>query len=120
MHTIKAVTRCILNAFDDSALKRLSLQYSDDQEMITPFSLAALPSSNGTAKWPRMMQILLNGSSHDLPEGTSIQSLLQQLELGQRRVAVEVNEEIIPRSQHSSTLLNAQDQVEIVHAIGGG
>ncbi|MCG8465026.1 MAG: sulfur carrier protein ThiS [Xanthomonadales bacterium] len=63
---------------------------------------------------------MLNGSSHDLPEGTTVQSLLQQLDLGQRRVAVEVNEEIIPRSQHPSTTLNSQDRVEIVHAIGGG
>lgn len=50
----------------------------------------------------------------------SVAALLARLELTGRRVAVELNLDIVPRSQHDSTLLNDGDQVEVVHAIGGG
>ena len=66
------------------------------------------------------MQILLNGSAHDLPERTTLQQLLQDHGYAGRRVAVEINREIVPRSQHASTELQPADQVEIVHAMGGG
>jgi sulfur carrier protein len=66
------------------------------------------------------MQIRLNGQPHTLPEQASIADLLQQLQLTGKRLAVEVNENIIPKSRHATTLLQAEDQVEIVHAIGGG
>ena len=66
------------------------------------------------------MVIQLNGESYTLPEGSSIADLLALLELTERRVAVEVNLEIVPRSQHANTPLNPQDQVEVVQAIGGG
>ncbi|WP_133817672.1 sulfur carrier protein ThiS [Tahibacter aquaticus] len=66
------------------------------------------------------MQILLNGNAHDLPERTTLQQLLQDHGYAGRRVAVEINREIVPRSQHASTELQPADQVEIVHAMGGG
>lgn len=66
------------------------------------------------------MQILLNGSPHDLPADTSLLQLLQQHGYAGRRVAVEINREIVPRSQHADTVLKPSDQVEIVHAMGGG
>lgn len=66
------------------------------------------------------MHISLNGESYQLAEGSSIEQLLIQLEFVGKRVAVEVNQEIVPRSQHSQTLLNEGDQVEVVQAIGGG
>lgn len=66
------------------------------------------------------MQIHLNGQPHTLPEQASIEDLLQDLQLTGKRLAVEVNETIIPRSRHATTRLQANDQVEIVHAIGGG
>ena len=47
-------------------------------------------------------------------------TLLQAQGLGERRVAVEVNGEIVPRGQHAGHVLAAGDQVEIVHALGGG
>ena len=46
--------------------------------------------------------------------------LLQRLELTGRRLAVELNRDIVPRSQHAATVLVEGDQIEIVHAIGGG
>lgn len=66
------------------------------------------------------MRIQLNGEPYELPVGESVAALLARLELTGRRVAVELNLDIVPRSQHDSTLLNEGDQVEVVHAIGGG
>lgn len=66
------------------------------------------------------MQITLNGKPKDLSESCTIARLLKALELGQRRIAVEVNHCIVPRSEHETTVLCDGDRVEIVHAIGGG
>ena len=66
------------------------------------------------------MRIELNGKPHDAGEHSTIAELLQQLGLGERRVAVEVNRAIVPRSQHASHRLAENDAVELVHAMGGG
>lgn len=66
------------------------------------------------------MNITLNGASRILPPGTTITALLEMEDMTERRVAVEVNRSIVPRSAHASHTLKADDQVEIVHAIGGG
>ena len=67
------------------------------------------------------MDILLNGESrHFESTPPSIAALLDAEGLGQRRVAVEVNGEIVPRGRHAGHLLQAGDRVEIVHALGGG
>ena len=66
------------------------------------------------------MQILLNGEARDLDAGTSIASLLLREGLAERRVAVELNGEIVPRGQHADRALQEGDCVEIVHALGGG
>lgn len=66
------------------------------------------------------MRIQLNGDPLDLPDGETVAALLTRLELTGRRVAVELNLDIVPRSQHAETTLNDGDNVEVVHAIGGG
>jgi len=66
------------------------------------------------------MRIHLNGEVRDVREGQSIADLLTELGLAERRVAVELNLDIVPRSQHATTRLQAGDRLEIVHAIGGG
>ena len=66
------------------------------------------------------MRIQLNGEALELPEGQSVADLLARLDLDGRRVAVELNLDIVPRSQHAATLLRDGDRVEVVHAIGGG
>ena len=66
------------------------------------------------------MRIQLNGEPFELPDGESVAALLSRLDLAGRRVAVELNLDIVPRSQHDSTALNEGGQVEVVHAIGGG
>jgi len=66
------------------------------------------------------MNILLNGEPRDIAAGTTLSELLVELEMSQQRIAVEINLNIIPRSQHSETVLQADDKVEVVRAIGGG
>ena len=66
------------------------------------------------------MDILLNGEPLPLPERTTLATLLQTQHLAERRVAVEINGEIVPRSRHGEHELQAGDRVEIVHALGGG
>ncbi len=66
------------------------------------------------------MEISLNGSPYQLPENTTLAVLIAQLDLTNKRLAIEVNQEIVPRSQFESYLLTDNNHVEIVHAIGGG
>ena len=66
------------------------------------------------------MNILLNGAAQVLREGAAVAELLMVAGLAEKRVAVEVNLEIVPRSQHATRVLREGDRVEIVHAIGGG
>ena len=66
------------------------------------------------------MHIQLNGEAYALSETLSVAGLLEHLQLAGRRVAVELNFEIVPRSLYETTLLKEGDVLEIVHAIGGG
>ena len=66
------------------------------------------------------MDIRLNGAPRVVPADCSIAYLLEDAGLAGRRVAVEVNGEIVPRSLHGSRELREGDRVEIVHALGGG
>lgn len=67
------------------------------------------------------MDILLNGQSRHFESGRlSIAELLEAEGLAQRKVAVEVNGEIVPRGRHADHALQPGDKVEIVHALGGG
>ena len=66
------------------------------------------------------MDILLNGTPRALAAGCSVAQLLAEAGLGERRVAVEVNGAIVPRSAHAGHVLHEGDRVEIVQALGGG
>jgi len=66
------------------------------------------------------MDITLNGEPRTLATAATITELLQTEGLAERRVAVEVNGEIVPRGQHGAHALAEGDKVEIVHALGGG
>lgn len=67
-----------------------------------------------------MMSIILNGENKQIDNNTTIEQLLQSLELSNKRLAVEINQQIIPRSDFTGHILNELDKVEIVQAIGGG
>ncbi|HHQ41507.1 MAG TPA: sulfur carrier protein ThiS [Chromatiales bacterium] len=66
------------------------------------------------------MEIVVNGERREVPEGLTVAALVERMGLAGRRLAVEVNREIVPRSRHAEHRLRPGDRVEIVHAIGGG
>ena len=66
------------------------------------------------------MQIYLNGEEKQIPDGLDMAGLIEMLELTGQRIAVEVNEELVPRSTFAGHALNSDDRVEIIHAVGGG
>jgi sulfur carrier protein len=66
------------------------------------------------------MKIFLNGESRQTPDHYSVLDLLQELRLAEKRLAVELNGEIVPRSAYEKTALKDADKIEVVHAIGGG
>ena len=66
------------------------------------------------------MDITVNGETRSVPPGHTVAELIADLAMGDRRIAVEVNLEIVPRSSYGRHALNAGDCVEVVTAIGGG
>ena len=66
------------------------------------------------------MRIVLNGQDRTVEGCPTVASLLHDAGYGERRVAVEVNLEVVPRSQHATRTLADGDRVEIIQAIGGG
>ena len=67
-----------------------------------------------------MIQLFVNGQVQRLEPGANIAHLLDALELAGKRVAVERNGEIVPRSRYAATRLAEGDALEIVVAVGGG
>ena len=67
-----------------------------------------------------MIQLSVNGQPRRLEAGATLQRLLDELALAGKRVAVERNGEIIPRSHYADTVLAHGDALEIVVAVGGG
>ena len=67
-----------------------------------------------------MIELSINGESKQLAPHTSVAQLIEQMNLTGKRVAVERNGEIVPRSQHSAVELHSGDRLEIVVAVGGG
>ena len=66
------------------------------------------------------MQITLNGEPREIPDALTAAGLIELLDLTGKRLAMEVNEAIVPRSTYEHHVLAEGDRVEIVHAIGGG
>jgi sulfur carrier protein len=71
------------------------------------------------AEWISM-QITINGNPRQIGESCTLLQLLEQLQLAGKRIAVELNEAIVPRARHGETVLHDGDRIEIIHAIGGG
>lgn len=66
------------------------------------------------------IEILLNGKKTPVPAEWTLDRLIQDLGIGERYIAVEVNEEIIRAHRWSEHVLRPGDRVEIVHFVGGG
>jgi sulfur carrier protein len=67
-----------------------------------------------------MMQLTVNGEPHSFGQNPNLSQLLETLNLTGKRLAVERNGEIVPRSQFGETMLADGDKLEIVVAVGGG
>lgn len=67
-----------------------------------------------------MLQITVNGETHTLPTALTVADLLEQLGYDRRRVAVEVNQDVVPRVAHTDHRLAPGDRVEVVTLVGGG
>jgi sulfur carrier protein len=66
------------------------------------------------------MKIVLNGREQEIEATLTLADLLEGAGYAGRRVAVEINLEIVPRSRYAEHPIVAGDRIEIVHAIGGG
>lgn len=66
------------------------------------------------------MRIFVNGEEKTFATALTVVELLRELGVAERRVAVEVNREIVPRSRHAEHRLADEDRVEVVFAVGGG
>lgn len=66
------------------------------------------------------MQIIVNGESRDVLDGLTAAQLIEDMSIAGKRIAMEVNLEIVPRSTYAEYRFKAGDKVEIVHAVGGG
>lgn len=73
----------------------------------------------GTNNSETAMEIIVNGETRTV-EPMSIMELLRSLDIDPRRVAVELNQDILPKVEYESTILNDGDRIEIVHFVGGG
>ena len=67
-----------------------------------------------------MIEIQLNGTPHAIDGKTNVQALVESLALARQSLAVAVNRQVVPKARWSQHMLQAQDRVELVRAIGGG
>ena len=67
-----------------------------------------------------MIELFINGESRSFPTPLTLSQLVESLDLAGKRIAIEKNGEIVPRSQHADTRLVSGDRLEIVVAVGGG
>ncbi len=68
----------------------------------------------------KALKVQINGEQHELPEGVTVEGLLERLSMKPDRVAVELNLSILPRANWPGALLREGDRLEIVHFVGGG
>jgi len=80
--------------------------------------LALYLNENGS--YPEVIALTINGQSKSFPGPLNVARLIESLELGGKRIALERNGEIVPRSQFDQVALADGDALEIVVAVGGG
>ncbi|MAI80303.1 MAG: thiamine biosynthesis protein ThiS [Deltaproteobacteria bacterium] len=64
--------------------------------------------------------VTVNGKEQPVPEKCTILKLLEMLGMAEKRVAVALNQDVVPRSGHAEVFLHPNDQIEILEAVGGG
>ena len=66
------------------------------------------------------IEIVLNGQSHALDGDVRLATLLEELEVRSKRIAVEINGEVVRKADYDRVMLSAGDQVEVINFVGGG
>jgi thiamine biosynthesis protein ThiS len=66
------------------------------------------------------VQIQINGEGRDVANQSTLEDLVRELTLPPQRIAIELNHNVVRRSEWSETILNDGDRIEIVHFVGGG
>jgi len=66
------------------------------------------------------MSVVVNGENHEIAAGRTVAGLLADLGLGEKKVAIELNQSVIERAEWAATELHDNDRLEIVHFVGGG
>ena len=66
------------------------------------------------------MTVFVNGEPQDFNSALTLAALIEQLDLPVARIAIELNREVVRRSDWDSTMLKDEDRIEIVHFVGGG
>ena len=67
-----------------------------------------------------MIEITVNGEIVSIPEKTSLKDVWEIVDVPPNYLAVEVNAEVVPREEHSSLIIQEQDDLEVVTLVGGG
>jgi thiamine biosynthesis protein ThiS len=68
----------------------------------------------------RLLNLLINGEDREVADNLSLAELITQLDLTPERIAIELNQNVVRRTDWVSTVLKENDRVEIVHFVGGG
>lgn len=68
----------------------------------------------------QLIALIVNGEAVQTPQDSTLADLVAKMELDMRKLAIERNLEIVPRSQYAATMLQDGDRLEIVHFVGGG
>jgi thiamine biosynthesis protein ThiS len=71
-------------------------------------------------KEENVLWLLLNGERREIADGVSLAELIEKLELAPERIAIELNQAVVRRSEWAATGLREGDRLEIVHFVGGG
>jgi len=66
------------------------------------------------------LRVQVNGETRELPDELTLDALVRQLALAPERLAIELNREVVRRARWAETVVREDDQVEIVHFVGGG
>ena len=85
-----------------------------------PFCIELHPRKTASVSLLLMIQVIVNGAAHRLGQPLDVAALIARLELSGKRIAVERNGEIVPKSAHRTTHVADGDRLEIVVAVGGG
>ena len=101
-------------------VKGIEPSYAAWEAAVLPLNYTRMLGLHFTASEPLLKTITLNGEIRQFPDALNLTDLIAELGLTGKRIALERNGEIVPRSQFATQLLNEGDQVEIVVAVGGG